>query len=460
MTSILIIDDEQAICSSLEFALEDLYDVQSITEPYKGLNKIENEPIDIVLLDIKLGNINGLDILKKIKLIRPSTIVIMMTAYGSISSSVEAIEEGAYAYLTKPLQIAEVRSLIKQAQQFIELNNKVEYLRSEVQKKYSFEEIIANGFVMHRVLDLIDRVKDIDSNVLVTGESGTGKELVVRAIHYNGPRKNHNLVTVNCSAIPEHLLESELFGYEKGAFTGATQSKKGKFELAQNGTIFLDEIGDMPLTLQAKLLRVIEQREVTRLGSETTVKLNVRIISATNKNLEQAVKNGEFREDLYYRLNVIEIPLPPLRERKQDLPLLIDYFRRHYNEKFKRNIREISREALQWLLNYDYPGNIRELANIMESAIVVARGDTIELSDLPQKYVKTSVLPKKEEMDIDTAIEHLVGLPLKTIEEKIILATLKHNNFHKKKTAKMLGITERGLRGKLHRLKEESGKVF
>lgn len=460
MTSILIIDDEQAICTSLEFALEDMYTVQSTTDPLKGMEMIRNDIIDIVLLDLKLGDVNGLDILKKIKEQRPSIIVIMMTAYGSISSSVEAIELGAYTYLTKPLQIAEIRTMIQQAIHFIQLNKKVEYLSSEVQKKYSYEEMVGHGFVMQHVFNLIDRVKDIDSNVLVTGESGTGKELVVRAIHFNGHRKHNHLETVNCSAIPEHLLESELFGYEKGAFTGATQSKKGKFELAQNGTIFLDEIGDMPLTLQAKLLRVIEQREVTRLGAEKSITLNVRIIAATNKNLEEAVKKGEFREDLYYRLNVIEIPLPPLRDRKQDLPLLIDYFRQQFNKELNRDIKEISREALQWLLNYDYPGNIRELANIIESAIVVARGDTIELTDLPQKYVKLDTHFESRKMDIDSAIHCLVGLSLKTIEEKVIIATLRHNHFHRKKTAKMLGISDRGLRGKLSRYEEKSGKNF
>lgn len=381
MTSILIIDDEQAICSSLEFALEDLYDVQSITEPYKGLNKIENEPIDIVLLDIKLGNINGLDILKKIKLIRPSTIVIMMTAYGSISSSVEAIEEGAYAYLTKPLQIAEVRSLIKQAQQFIELNNKVEYLRSEVQKKYSFEEIIANGFVMHKVLDLIDRVKDIDSNVLVTGESGTGKELVVRAIHYNGPRKNHNLVTVNCSAIPEHLLESELFGYEKGAFTGAVSQKRGLFELANEGTLFLDEIGEMPLNLQAKLLRVLQEQSFVRVGGTKEIKVNFRLIAATNRNLYEEMKKGKFREDLYYRLNVIPIRIPPLRERKDDIFALIQHYVQYFNEKYNLS-KSISNSALKKLQQYHWPGNVRELKNIVERLIVLTEKDKIKLEDL------------------------------------------------------------------------------
>src|SRR5699024_247200 len=255
----------------------------------------------------------GLEILEKINQYDQTILVIMMTAYGSISSSVEAIERGAFSYLTKPLHMEELRTIIRQAEHYLELSKKVDYLSQELQKKYSFAEMVGKGLVMQKVFDLIDKVKDIDTNVLVTGESGTGKELVVRAIHYNGNRKNEHLEVVNCSAIPEHLLESELFGHEKGAFTGALQSRKGKFELAQNGTLFLDEIGDMPLPLQAKLLRVIQQREVTPLGAEKAIKLNVRIIAATNKDLHQAVQRGEFREDLYYRLNVVEIPLPALR---------------------------------------------------------------------------------------------------------------------------------------------------
>src|SRR5699024_6767419 len=319
--------------------------------------------------------------------------------------------------------------------------------------------MVGKGLVMQKVFDLIDRVKDIDTNVLVTGESGTGKELVVRAIHYNGNRKNEHLEVVNCSAIPEHLLESELFGHEKGAFTGALQSRKGKFESAQDGTIFLDEIGDMPLALQAKLLRVIQQREVTPLGSNEPVQLNVRVIAATNKDLKKAVEKGEFREDLFYRLNVVEIALPPLRERREDLPLLINHFMNQFNKDLGKSVEELSPEVLQWLLNYDYPGNVRELANIIESAIVITRGKVIELTDLTQKYIEEIPANKEEPADINKAIQQLVGLTLKEIEEKVILATLKRNDNHRKNTAEMLGISERGLRGKLQAYKE-SGKVF
>lgn len=453
---VLIIDDEQAICSSLTFALEDEFDVETTTDPSKGLTLLKEKEFDLCLLDLKIGLVDGLDVLEEIKKIDPSIVVIIMTAYGSIASSVEAIKKGAYTYLTKPLHMEELLSILRQAAQFQQLNKKVEYLSQKLEEKYAFEGIIGKSQAMKHVFELINKVKDIDSNVLVTGESGTGKELVVRAIHYSGKRRKEHLEVVNCSAIPEHLLESELFGHEKGAFTGATHKREGKFQLAQNGTIFLDEIGDMPLPLQAKLLRVIQQREVTPLGAAKPVKLNVRIISATNRNLKQAIKDGEFREDLFYRLNVLEIALPPLRERRQDLPLLIKHFIEKCNKELNKKVEGFSDEALKWLLDYDYPGNIRELANIVESAMILTKGKIIEIADLPRRFIEPA-LPG--EQNVEECVEQLVGLPLKKIEEKVILATLKQHHYHRKKTAKVLGISERGLREKLKSYRE-SGKTF
>ncbi len=459
MTKILIIDDEEAICSSLAFALEDEFDVETTTDPSEGIAMMQENEFDLCLLDLKLGAIDGITVLENIKKIQPNTLVIMMTAFGSISSSVEAIQKGAYTYLTKPLHMEELFSVIRQAVQFLQLNKKVQHLSQELEKKYAFEGMVGKSCVMQRVFELIDKVKDIDSNVLVTGESGTGKELVVRAIHYSGKRRKEHFEVVNCSAIPEHLLESELFGHEKGAFTGALYKREGKFQLAQNGTIFLDEIGDMPLSLQAKLLRVIQQREVTPLGANKPIKLNVRVIAATNKDLKKAIKEGEFREDLYYRLNVVEIPLPPLRERRQDLPLLIKHFIQIFNEELGKDVKEFSPEALKWLLNYDYPGNIRQLANMIESAMVIAKGNVIQLSDLPRKYIRDDMLSGGSEEQIESAIDQLVGLTMKEIEERVIIATLKKNDHHRKNTAKMLGISERSLRDKLRAYKE-SGKIF
>lgn len=456
---LLIIDDEAAICSSLQFALEDDFDVQTTTDPLEGLQLIKQEEVDLCLLDLKLGHTDGLQVLEDIKSIQPETIVIMMTAYGSISSSVEAIKKGAYSYLTKPLHMEELFSVLKQAVEFLQLNKRVEQLSQELEKRYAFEGMIGTCPSMKKVFELIDKVKDIDSTILVTGESGTGKELVVRAIHFSGKRKKEHFEVVNCSAIPEQLLESELFGHEKGAFTGALYKREGKFQLAQKGTIFLDEIGDMPLSLQAKLLRVIQQREVTPLGADKAIKLDVRMIAATNKDLKKAVEEGTFREDLYYRLNVMEIRMPPLRERRQDVPLLLNHFIAKFNKEMNKKVEGFSEEALKWLINYHFPGNIRELANIVESAMIVVQGKTIQLHDLPNRFIDETKAGGVLRQHVDTAIDTLVGLPLKEIEEKVILATLKRNENHRKKTAKMLGISERGLREKL-RCYKESGKTF
>lgn len=452
MAKILIIDDEPAICSSLQFALEDEHEVKTTTSPQEGLTWVKQESFDLCLLDLKIGTVDGIQVLTELKKIQPDLLVIMMTAYGSISSSVEAIKKGAYSYLTKPLHMEELFSLIKQGLEFLKLNRQVEYLSNELGKKYRHEGLIGKSPLMQKVFQLIDKVKDIDSNVLITGESGTGKELVARAIHFSGKRKKEHFEVVNCAAIPEHLLESELFGHEKGAFTGAVTRREGKFQLAQNGTIFLDEIGDMPLSLQAKLLRVLQQREVTPLGSDKTVKLNVRIIAATNRDLKQAVKEEQFREDLYFRLNVIEIPLPPLRERRQDLPFLFQHFIQMFKKSLGKEIKGLSSEAYQALMDYDYPGNVRELANIIESAMVIADGEYIEWKDLPSEVRKDAPLFTNS-TSVEAGVQALVGLPLKEIERMVILETLKKNNQHRKKTAAMLGISERGLREKLKQYK-------
>lgn len=455
MANILIIDDEAAICSSLQFALEDEYSVSVTTDPSQGLEWSQQHNYDVCLLDLKIGDINGIDVLIELKKIQPKMNIIMMTAYGSIETSVDAMKKGAYSYLTKPLHMEEVMTLIKQALQFQSLNQKVEYLSQQLENKYSYETgMIGKSAQMKKVFQLIEKVKDIDTNILVTGESGTGKELVARAIHYSGKRKANHFEVVNCAAIPEQLLESELFGHEQGAFTGATTKRDGKFQLAQNGTIFLDEIGDMPLALQAKLLRVIQQREVSRLGSNKTIKLNVRIVAATNRDLKKAVEEGSFREDLYFRLNVIEIPLPPLRERKEDLPFLLHHFIQTFNESLGLKIKGLSPEAYSVLINYNYPGNIRELSNIIEAAMVISDEQTIDVNDLPEQVLQVKPSHQYSHSDMQSSVERLVGLSFKEVEEKLILATLAKNKGHRKKTAEMLGISERSLRDKLKQYAE------
>lgn len=307
LNKILIIDDEKSICTSLEFALEDDYIVMSCQNPIDGLEIIKNEDIDLVLLDLKIGEFDGISTLRKIKKINNNIVVIIMTAYGSIKSSVDAMKAGAYYYITKPIDIEELKLLILKALDYVNLSNQVKRLNDQLNKRYGVEGIIGKSKKMQEVFELIKKVKDIDSNILITGESGTGKELVAKAIHYQGRRRNNCFEVVNCAAIPSQLLESELFGYEKGAFTGAVHNKKGKFQMAEKGTIFLDEIGEMDLALQSKLLRVLQEKEITPLGSNKKQKIDVRIIAATNKNLEKAIEEGNFREDLFYRLNVITI---------------------------------------------------------------------------------------------------------------------------------------------------------
>lgn len=447
MNKILIIDDEKSICTSLEFALEDDYTVISCQDPIKGLDIIRKQHIDLVLLDLRIGEYDGISVLRKIKKENENIVVIIMTAYGSIKSSVDAMQAGAYYYITKPIDIEELKLLILKALDYVNLNNKVKHLKSQLTQRYGINGIIGKSKAMNTIFELIDKVKDIDSNVLIMGESGTGKELVARAIHFQGNRKNKNFEVVNCAAIPSNLLESELFGYRKGAFTGAVQNKKGKFESAHEGTIFLDEIGEMDLTLQSKLLRVIQEKEITPLGSNHKQKIDVRIIAATNKNLEKAVEENEFREDLFYRLNVITIKLPPLRERKEDIPLLVNHFINKYNKNFNKNVKGIDSKALKMLENYDYKGNVRELENIIERAVALTNHNTISCSDLSKKVLNTQNFPEHDIIPI------YIGEDLKTIEKKVILETLKKNKNNKRKTAKILGITERTLRNKLKEYK-------
>ncbi|MCM3714212.1 sigma-54 dependent transcriptional regulator [Alkalihalobacillus oceani] len=445
MKRILIIDDEAAICSSLAFALEDKYEVMTTTDPSVGVTWLEHDHYDLCLLDLKIGQIDGIDVLRQIKEVSPKTIVLMITAYGTIATSVRAVREGAYSYLTKPINIEELHSVIEQAFRYQHLNEQVDFLSQELEKKYSYEGIIGKSKAMKAVFHLIGKVREVDSNVLLTGESGTGKELVAKALHFSGKRKKAHFEVVNCAAIPDQLLESELFGYEKGAFTGAISSKKGKFEQANGGTIFLDEIGDMPLALQVKLLRVLQEKVVTRLGSNREIQLNVRVIAATNKNLDEAVRKGEFREDLYFRLNVIKVPLPALRERKEDIPYLIKHFIGQFNEEMGLNVKGLTKQAQRILLDYEYPGNIRELSNIIESSMVLADDEYIEATDLPNQVRKINHASNGE----NGLYKSFIGLPLKEIEKHFILATLEANKGHRKKTAHMLGISERSLRDKL-----------
>lgn len=442
MFKVLVIDDESSICTALSFALEDDYEVFTASNEKTALGIISEVDINIILLDLRLGDENGIEVLKKIKLANKEIMVIMMTAFGTIESSVEAIKNGAFYYITKPINMEELDLLMKKAEEYIALNSKIKYLSDKVDKNYN---IIGSSSKMEEVFSLIDRVKDVNINVLITGESGTGKELVAKAIHFNGTRKNKPFNVINCSAIPDNLLESELFGYKKGAFTGASEDRKGIIELSNEGTLFLDEIGDMDINLQTKLLRVIQDREIRPVGSNKIIKVDVRLISATNKNLKEEVKKGNFRQDLFYRLNVINIELPPLRERMEDIPEIIEHFIKKYSNQFQKTIKGITAGALQALEGYKFGGNVRELQNILERAVVLTRDEYIDKEDLPPEiFERENIFMLKDHL-----IPIYVGEDMKTIEKKVIEYNLKKFKQSRKNTAEALGISERNLRYKI-----------
>ncbi|MBZ5749478.1 sigma-54-dependent transcriptional regulator [Metabacillus rhizolycopersici] len=456
--AVLIVDDEPAIGSSLRFALETDYDVTATTHIPEAYELLSKQRIDVILLDWRLGEYNGLEVLTKMKEIQPQTSIIMMTAYGTIESSVEAMKRGAYHYITKPLDIDELHILIQKTLEHQELHNKIRQLNETIEKIKGYDQMIGKSQVMRQVFSIIDKVKDIDSSVLVFGESGTGKELVARGIHRQGKRANGPFISVNCAAIPEALLESELFGFAKGAFTGAVRNQIGKIAAADGGTLFLDEIGEMPPSLQAKMLRILQEKEITPLGSTEEKKVDVRIISATNKELLRMVEEGSFREDLYFRLNVIPIELPSLRERKEDLALLIPYFLNKYAEEMQKPLPSLSQEAYKKLQTYDYPGNIRQLGNILEYAVAMAKGSIILEQDLPiaiQNEQEDSSLIPAEFVCEKKVIEIPINSTMKEAERLIIESVLLQCEGNRRKTANMLGISERNLRNKLNLYRQD-----
>lgn len=445
MHRLLIVDDETSICTSLTFALEDNYNVFTANDEESALKIISNNNISVVLLDLKLGKSDGMAILRRIKKQKPDIVVIIMTAYGTIESSVEAIKSGAFYYITKPINTNELLVLLARADEYISLNSKIKYLKHQIDPANSKYSIIGSSKKMAHIFELIDRVKDIDINVLITGESGTGKELVAKAIHFEGKRKDKPFNAINCAAIPDTLLESELFGFKKGSFTGAAEDKKGIIEMSDGGTLFLDEIGDMSVSLQAKLLRVIQDREVRPIGATKSVGVNVRIISATNKDIREQIKFGTFRSDLYYRLNVINIDMPPLRERKGDISKLVDYFIKKYNALLDKDIKGITTSALEALEKYKFEGNVRELQNIIERAVVLTRNNFIAKEDLSEEIFHNENIINAQ----DDIIPAYIGDSMKTIEKNAIEYTLKKFEGNRKKTAQILGISERALRYKI-----------
>ncbi|MGE5446503.1 MAG: sigma-54-dependent transcriptional regulator [Ignavibacteriales bacterium] len=451
---ILIVDDEPGMREFLEIMLEkEGYTVETTADGRKAVEKIESKPFDLAIVDIQMPVMNGIEVLKRINEKKTDTTAIMITAFASHETAIEAMKLGAYDYITKPFKIDEIKLVIRKALEKRRLERENSRLRKELETKYGLGNIIGRSSAILKVFDLIKRVAELKVNILVTGESGTGKELVARAIHYTGIRQQGPFVPVNCGAIPETLMESELFGYRRGAFTGATKDKKGLFEEADGGTIFLDEIADLPIHLQVKLLRVLEDKTVRPLGSTEPVPIDVRVIAATNKNLEEEVTRGRFREDLFYRLNVIKIVLPPLRERKEDVSPLALHFIDKYSREMEKDIRGISPKALEVLESYHYPGNVRELENIIARCVALETSNVIRRETLPQPVGEVNSI------DIESGLSSTASLDslLNDIEKKMIEKSLRSTDGNKTEAAKLLGITLRSLRYRLakHGLSDE-----
>ena len=447
---ILVADDEQSMREFLDIMLEkEGYKVSLAANGEEVVKLIDNDLFDLVLLDIRMPKLDGISALKKIKAIAPETVVIMITAYASADTAIKAMKEGAYDYITKPFKVDEIKLIIKNALEKKNLQKENILLKQVVRDRFHFGNIIGQSSKMVSLYDLLEKVSPTKTNILITGESGTGKELVAKAIHYNSPRKEKPFVTLNCGAIPETLIESELFGHMKGAFTDAIATKKGLFEVADEGTLFLDEISELPLLMQVKLLRVLQDREFKRVGGTEDIRVDVRIISATNKDLEEAVKEKRFREDLFYRLNVIQIRLPSLRERKEDIPLLTNHFLKKYSEELNKNISKVCPQALQILLNYEYPGNVRELQNIIERAVALESSQELTPNNL-NSYLSESPLLKKGAMDIEIPNEGIdMEKMVEELERTLLLKALDKTQGIKKKAAELLHINFRSMRYRL-----------
>ncbi|MEK6600003.1 MAG: sigma-54 dependent transcriptional regulator, partial [Deltaproteobacteria bacterium] len=436
---ILIVDDEKGIRDFLEIMLKkEGYRVSSAPGGEEAMRLFNNSSYDLVISDVRMKGMGGVELLKSIKEINPETVVLMITAYASVDTAIDAMKAGAYDYITKPFKVDEVKHIIRNALDKKRLETENILLKRELKTKHAFGNLIGASPKMLEIYEIIKRVADTKTNILLTGESGTGKELVARAIHYEGIRKDKPFVPINCGAIPENLLESELFGYQKGAFTGAAANKSGLFEVANEGTIFLDEITELPIQLQVKLLRVIQERNFRRVGGIEDISVDVRIIAASNKDIEREVKEGRFREDLFYRLNVIPVRMPPLRERQEDIPILSRHFFEGYCKELGKNIKKISGEAMELLLKYNYPGNIRELANIIERAVALENTDIILPESLPE-YVRG--LPPNVSIDITSPEVAPDGLNLERavadFEKTIILKAINTAGGVQKKAAEI-----------------------
>ena len=436
---LLVVDDDAEMRSMLvDFLSGEGHAVRAADGAESALVDVAREPVDLVITDLRMGGLDGLELTRRLSESSPAPLIIMMTAFGSIEVAIEAMRAGAFNFITKPFKMASLKVLVDKALEERRMREENSRLRREVIERYAFQNIVGKSPEMQKIFDIIERVAATDSNVLITGESGTGKELVARAIHYGGHRKTQPFVAVNCSSLSENLLESELFGHVRGAFTGAVVAKKGLIEAADGGTLFLDEIGDMNTALQAKLLRVLEDKEVRPIGAVATHKVDVRVVAATNRNLARAVERNDFREDLFFRLNVIGIRMPPLRERKNDIPLLAEHFVRKIATKIGREILSIDRDAVAFLVERPWRGNVRELENALERAIVLCLGNTVTLKDL--KHLES------DELRARSAEQFFEGRPtLEELEDRYIDLVLRESGGDKNKAAQTLGVSTRTL---------------
>lgn len=441
---ILIVDDEKTIRDSLQLILnEEGYETETSSDGMDALEKIKNEMIDVVITDIKMPNLDGMELLNQAGKISPDTFFILMTAYASVKTAIEALRKGAYDYLIKPVEFYDLLARIKRLANYRKLSLENKLLRQHISSSEGYQNIIGESPAIKKVFNLINQVAATNSNVLITGKSGTGKELVAKAIHYNSSRNDNIFLPVNCGAISENLIESELFGHKRGAFTGAVEDKSGLFKVADGGTLFLDEIGDLPLNMQVKLLRAIEDKKFIPVGGTKPISSDVRIIAATNQNLYEKTLSGEFREDLFYRLNVIEIQLPSLKERKEDIPLLVNHFVSKYCNQMAKKILRVDSEAMKALINYEWRGGVRELENVIERAVIFATDDTINISNLAD-YIRNDYSTQKFPESLKDATRNF--------EREHIASVIKNHNYNKDEAAKALSIGLSSLYRKIEEL--------
>jgi two-component system response regulator AtoC len=452
MRTILVIDDEKNMCHMLKKILENAgYNVDTSFKSSEGLQKILQFKYDFILCDMKMPDIDGIGILKQIQNIIKDTVIIMMSAYGTINLAIEAVKLGAFDFISKPFKPDEILIVLEKALEKIELkkeNTKLKKQINDIENKYKFENIIAKSKEMQSIFKLLHKISDYNTTVLISGESGTGKELIAKAIYFNSNRNKKSIIPVNCGGIPENLLESELFGYKKGAFTGADKDKKGLFEEADKGIIFLDEIGEMPLSLQVKLLRVLQENEIHPLGAPKAKKIDVRILAATSKDLQHQVSLGEFREDLFYRLNIMPIKLPHIRNKLEDIPLLCNFFIKRYNEKYNKDIHEVSSKGLTKLFNYHWPGNIRELENTIERAVILS-----EDSVLGPDILHIEQGARKKGKRVINYSGFSLKQAKKDLEKTMILTALEKTNGNRTQSSKLLEISHPSLLAKMKQYK-------